>query len=266
MDADGLIWITGASAGIGRAVALELSRRGKKIAVTARRREELASLAAQSASIFSYPGDVTDAAQMSKIVTGIEAERGPIGLAFLNAGVYFLAERENFDAKIIWETFRINVGGTVNCLDPVLNSMQKRGRGHIVLNASLAGYSGIPGSAGYAPSKAALINLAEGLRLTYQKDGVKIQVVNPGFVETAMTAQNDFFDMPFLMPVEAAAKRICDGFEKPNFEITFPYRLAYIFKAARLLPYGLFLPLMHRATNRMRGESAIGKTSLVDEG
>jgi short-subunit dehydrogenase len=255
MVGEGVIWITGASAGIGRAVALELARRGKKIAATARRADELASLAGQSTNIFSYPGDVTDAAQMARLVKEIEAEHGPIGLAFLNAGVYFIAERENFDAKIIWKTFEVNVGGTVNCLEALLKSMLARGRGQIVLNASLGGYAGIPGSAGYAPSKAALINMAEGMRLTYQAKGLQIQVVNPGFVRTAMTAQNDFFEMPFLIPVEAAALRICDGFEKPGFEIAFPSRLAIVFKAARLLPYALFLPLMARATRRVRDKS-----------
>lgn len=252
MQARGVTWVTGASAGIGRAVALELARRGHRVVATARRAEELAKLQRESANIFACPGDVTDALGLKTLISRIEAEQGPIRLAFLNAGAYFIEEREKFDASIIRKTFEMNVGGTVSCLEPLIELMRQRGQGQIAINASLAGYAGLPRSYGYAPSKAALINLAEGLALTYKKDGIRFQIVNPGFVRTAMTAKNDFFKMPFLMSPEEAATRICDGFESSKFEITFPRRLAYIFKAARLLPYCLFLPLLRRATGRVQ--------------
>lgn len=248
---DGAAWVTGASSGIGRAVALELGQRGYTVAATARRTKELEDLAADSERIHSFPGDVTDRADMRRLVTEIEAALGPVALAFLNAGVYFIAERDGFHAETVWRTFEINVGGTVNCLDPVLSAMQSRRRGQIAINSSLAGYGGMEGSAAYGSTKAALIYMAEALKLTYEQAGLSVQIVNPGFVETPMTAQNDF-DMPFIMDAKRAAQIICDGFEKGGFEITFPRRLAYLFKAICLLPYPLYFWQIRHSTERAR--------------
>ena len=248
---DGIAWVTGASSGIGRTVALELGQRGYKVAATARRAAELESLAAESQNIYSFPDDITDRAGMARLVGEIEDLHGQIALAFLNAGVYFITERDRFSADVVWRTFEINVGGTVNCLDPVLAAMERRGKGQIALTSSLAGYGGIEGSAGYGSTKAALIYMAETLKPTYERAGLTIQIVNPGFVHTAMTAQNDF-KMPFVMDADRAAKIICDGFEKGGFEITFPRRLAYLFKAVCLLPYPLYFARMRRWTERAR--------------
>jgi len=246
---DGIAWVTGASSGIGRAVALELAGRGYGVAATSRRANELDSLAADSRTIFSFPGDTTSRAAMAAMVSRVEAAHGPIALAFLNAGVYFVAELRGFSAEVVWRTFETNVGGTVNCLDPVLAAMARRGKGQIALTSSIAGYGGIARSAGYGSSKAALIYMAEALRLTYERSGITIQIVNPGFVSTAMTAQNDF-KMPFIMHADRAAKIICDGFERGAFEILFPRRLAYTFKAMCLLPYALYFPFMARGAKR----------------
>jgi NAD(P)-dependent dehydrogenase (short-subunit alcohol dehydrogenase family) len=248
---DGIAWVTGASSGIGRSVALELGRRGYKVAATARRAAELEDLSAESENILSFPGDITDRSGMSRLIGEIEALQGRIALAFLNAGVYFNAERDKFSADIVSRTFEINVGGTVNCLDPVLAAMGPRGSGQIALNASLAGYGGIEGSLAYGSTKAALIYMAEALKLTYERAGLTIQIVNPGFVHSEMTAQNDF-KMPFIMDADRAAKIICDGFEKGGFEITFPRRLAYLFKLVCLLPYPLYFAQMRRSTERAR--------------
>lgn len=246
---DGVAWVTGASSGIGREVALELARRGFKVAATARRADELQSLASGAKTILAYPGDITDPHSMARLVEEIEDSMGPIALAFLNAGVYFPDERDGFSAKTVWRTFEVNVGGTVNCLDPLIGSMTRRGRGQIAITSSLAGYGGIPGSTGYGATKAALIVMAEALRLTYEECGLTVQIVNPGFVRTPIIGHVDF-DMPFLMEPEKAARVICDGFARAGFEITFPRRLAYAFKFATLLPYPWFFQVMRRATAR----------------
>jgi len=248
---DGIAWVTGASSGIGRAVAIELAQRGYQVAATARRVKELEELATLSPNIHGYPGDVTDKLEMAALAAEIESRIGAVALAFLNAGVYFIKERESFDADTVWRTFGINVSGTVNCLAPVLAAMQRRGKGQLAINASIAGYGGFKGSAAYGSTKAALIYMAESLKLAYEEAGISVQIVNPGFVETEMTAQNDF-EMPFIMKADRAARIICDGFEKGGFEITFPWRLAYLFKAVCLLPYPLYFAQMRRSTRRGR--------------
>ena len=247
---DGVAWITGASAGIGRTLALRLAAEGWRVAATARRADALDVLArASGGRITSYPGDVTDAAAMADIVAAIGSQEGPIALAILNAGVYHPAERERLGAALAWRTIDTNLGGVVRCLDPLLGTMLSRGCGQIALVASLAGYGGIPGSVAYGAGKAAVINMAEALRLTHARDGLTIQVINPGFVRTAMTAPNDY-PMPFMMSAEAAADRIVSGLRRGGFEIAFPRRLAWLAKATGLLPYPLWLAVMERATRR----------------
>jgi NAD(P)-dependent dehydrogenase (short-subunit alcohol dehydrogenase family) len=249
---DGIVWITGASAGIGRAVALRLSGQGYHVAVTARRSADLEALALVAPGrIFAFPCDITDRVGMARTVTAIEATHGPIALALLNAGVYHSEERKGFDVDVVWRTMETNLGGAINGLGPLLEAMLPRGRGQIAMVGSLAGYRGIPGSLAYGASKSALIYIAEALRLTYQPAGLTIQIVNPGFVRTAMTGANDY-DMPLMMEVDQAAKRICDGLARGGFEITFPKRLAWAVKAASLLPHVLFFPVMAWATRRAR--------------
>jgi NAD(P)-dependent dehydrogenase (short-subunit alcohol dehydrogenase family) len=247
--ADGVAWVTGASSGIGRATALELVRRGWTVVATARRQAELDALAAEPASmgrIRAEAGDVTDAARMAAIVDGMASRHGPLALAFLNAGTYF-QDKGDFDAALVMRTFAVNVGGAAHCLEPVLRVMKARGKGQVAVNASVAGYGGLPRSVAYGPSKAALINMCASLRFAMAEAGINVQVVCPGFVGTPLTDQNDF-PMPFLIPAEEAARRICDGFAKAGFEIAFPRRMALLLKALNLLPYRLYFPLVGRAT------------------
>lgn len=245
---DGIAWVTGASSGIGRQVAFELARRGYHVAISARRVDELSALAELvPGKISVWPCDITDRASTEETFRAIEAAHGPVVLAFLNAGTYFPDGSNILDVSRIMATYDINVGGTVNCLGPLVNTMQARGRGQVAINASVAGYGGLPKSIAYGSSKAALINMASALRLTYQAMNLNIQVVCPGFVKTPLTSKNAF-PMPFIVPVEEAAPRICEGFETAGFEITFPRRLSWILKALNMLPYGLYFALMAKAT------------------
>lgn len=242
---DGSAWVTGASAGLGRGVALELARRGFTVFATARRADLLEALAAESAGlpgrIHAAPGDVTDRAGMAALYAEIEAQ-GPVALAVLNAGGGWRDKPGDFGGEGFQRTFAVNVQGVANSVNPVLNAMQARGRGQIAIVGSLIGYGGVPNAYAYGPSKAAAISLAVGLKFLAEPQGVSVQVVNPGYVKTDLTANNRH-PMPFLMERDEACRRICDGLARGGFEIRFPRRLAYIARLAQSLPYPLFFAL-----------------------
>ncbi len=243
---DGVAWVTGASAGIGRAVALELADRGWTVHATARNAETLDALAAERPGrIVPQPGDVSDRARMREIVETMEAQGG-VALAVLNAGVYIPMRAQEFDAEAVEKTFAVNVLGAANGLDPLLKAMIARRSGHVALVASVAGYRGLPRAAAYSATKAALIAMAEALAFDLIDLNVRISVVCPGFVETEATAVNNF-QMPFLMKPGEAAKRIADGLAKPGFEIAFPRRFELILKTIGLLPNRAYFAVMRKA-------------------
>jgi NAD(P)-dependent dehydrogenase (short-subunit alcohol dehydrogenase family) len=252
--ADGVAWVTGASAGIGRGVALELARRGYEVYASARRADELAALVREAEGfqgrIVAAPGDVTDREAMARLVAEIESQR-PIALAFLNAGGNFQDAAGDFGGEGFARTFALNVQGVVNGLNPVFNAMRARKMGQIAITGSVAGYGGLPNSGAYAPSKAAIISLAVGAKFRADRHNVTMQIVNPGYVKTPLTADNTF-PMPFLMECEEACRRICDGFERAGFEIRFPRRLAWILRAVNLLPYAAYFALFKLAAPRGR--------------
>ncbi|MEJ1158729.1 SDR family NAD(P)-dependent oxidoreductase [Prosthecomicrobium sp. N25] len=247
--ADGIAWVTGASSGIGRAVALTLARDGFRVAASARGAEALAELAAEAASaglsVEPFPLDVTDPTAAAAVVARIEAEAGPIALAVLNAGIYLPVSGDTLDPEAFRTSFRVNLEGTVNTLAPVLARMRERGQGQIAIVSSVAGYRGLPTSAAYGATKAGLINMAESLKFDCDRMGVKLQVVNPGFVDTPATRRNEF-PMPALMPVDTAAERLVLGLASASFEITFPRRFTWWLKLGRILPYRAYFALASR--------------------
>ena len=242
-----LVWITGASSGIGRALALHLARLGNRVAVSARGKAELSALAEEaestSGSIHAYPLDITNAEHCAAVVQAITADLGAIELAVLNAGTHHPVEAEAFKAAELKALVDINLVGTGNCLEPLLQQMIPAKRGHIAIVASIAGYRGLPTSAYYGATKAAQINVAEALKFDLDRSSIKLQLVNPGFVKTPLTDKNAF-SMPFLIDVETAAARMAKGFESTSFEITFPRRFTYLLKLLRILPYRLYFPLV----------------------
>lgn len=260
---EGAAWVTGASSGIGKALALELARRGYTVYATARSRGPLDRLADETAGlagqIIAAEGDVTDAARMAEIAAMIEAGNGLV-LAVFNAGVYIPVRGEALVREDFDKTFAVNLSGVVNGLVPALMSMNRRGRGQAVIVSSVTGYGGMPTSAAYGATKAALINMAESLKFDLDKTGVTIQVVNPGFVDTPATADNAF-TMPALLKPEEAAKAIAEGIENAGFEITFPKRFTYALKVLNLLPYSLYFALMNAGTGWKKRPLRREKTS-----
>lgn len=241
-----IAWITGAGKGIGRAVALRLAADGWTVCISARTREDLDSLKDEtSGSVHVFPLDVTEAQDVETCIEAIEDTVGPINLAILNAGSHKPESLQDFSVETTRRLVEVNLMGVVNGLAPVLARFRERKAGHVAVVASLAGYRGLPTAAAYGASKAALINLCEALKPEIEAAGLRISLVNPGFIETPLTDRNDF-PMPFLMPVDEAARAICKGLEKNRFEISMPWRFAVIMKLLRLLPDGLFFALTRR--------------------
>lgn len=247
----GAVWITGASSGIGRALALELAKRGRTVAASARRREELERLAAEAppGRIAPFPVDVSDAAAMARVATAIEAAIGPLDLAVFNAGTHDPVAVDAFDPARFRRLMDINYMGAVNGIAAVVRGFIARRSGHVAVVSSVAGYRGLPQAAAYGPTKAALINLCEALKPDLDRHNVRISVINPGFIRTPLTDRNDF-PMPFLMEADEAARRIVAGLDAGTFEITFPRRFTFMLKLARLLPYPLYFSLVKRQTGR----------------
>jgi short-subunit dehydrogenase len=246
-----LVWITGASYGLGRTVALQLAARGDRVAVSARSLDKLQALAAEAPAgrILPYALDVTDRQSVADCVARIEAEQGPIDIALLNAGTHEPVSAGDFSVAKVRTLVELNLMGTANCLEPLLAGFRARGRGHIAIVASVAGYRGLPTSAAYGATKAGLINMAESLKPECDRLGVKLQIVNPGFVRTPLTDKNPF-PMPFLMEPEDAARALIRGLDGNSFEISFPKRFTCLLKILRCLPYAVYFPMIRRATRQ----------------
>ncbi|NKL98589.1 MULTISPECIES: SDR family NAD(P)-dependent oxidoreductase [Rhizobium] len=247
----GIVWISGASSGIGRALALRLAGEGYKVAVTARSHEKLVELQAEanglSGSIIVLDGDVTNAEDMEHVIASIEYEHGTLAMAILNAGVNLPVHAEDLKRANFEKSFAVNLSGVVNCLLPAIRHMKAKGQGQIAIVSSVTGYGGLPTGAAYGATKAALINMAESLKFDLDKMGIRIQLVSPGFVDTPATRKNAF-PMPALVSVEEAAREIAAGLKSQAFEITFPKRFTAMLKLARLLPYSVYFTLVNRVT------------------
>lgn len=239
MGLDGkVVWITGASSGIGAGVARELASRGARVVVTARSAGALDELAASHPGIEARRGDITDAEGIAAVVGEIIAAHGRIDVALLNAGTYRPVLPEDFSAELFRPHVEVNIMGTVNCIEAVLPDMRRRGGGRIAVVASVTGFAALPMASAYGASKAFLISMADSLRadLAGERSGVQVTVVAPGFVTTGLTEQNDF-EMPFVIEVDEAARIIADGLEAGDAEIAFPRRMSFAMKLiGRWLP------------------------------
>ena len=250
-----IVWITGASSGLGRALALRFARAGGTVVASARNEEALRELSGEAGelpgSILPLPLDVTDASAFAEAAEKIESDHGPIGQLVLNAGTHIPVDARDFRAEAFRKLLDINVMGVVNGLEAVLPRMRRRGAGRVAVVASLSGYRGLPSASAYGLTKAGLINMCEALRPELALDGVTLQVVNPGFVKTPLTDKNEF-SMPFLMELEDAAEAFYRGLQSDRFEVVFPRRFAYILKVMQRLPYALYFPLMRRIARDIR--------------
>jgi len=244
MDLSGKVaWVVGGSSGIGAALARELQSRGAKVAISARREDELAEVAA--GTMLAVTADVTDAASLMAAASHIRDELGPIDLVVLSAAYWKQMSASDWDTEIFNRHVQVNLVGMSNAIAAVLPQMLARRSGVIAGIASVAGYRGLAGSEAYGATKAAQINLLEALRIHVAGSGVRVTTICPGFVRTDATAGNTF-PMPFIIEADTAGRAICDGLERDRTEIVFPVPMAILMKAARLVPAGLWSALWSR--------------------
>ena len=243
------IWITGASSGIGKAVAEKFASEGWIVAASARRQEILNKMA-ENQNIFAYPLDVTQKENVTKTFNKIIEDFKNVDICLFCSGTYDpkLEQEINIEQnKFVMET---NYFGVLNCIKAVETYFKNKKSGQISIVSSVAAYRGLPNSSGYGPSKAALTNLTESIYFDFKKHNVKISLVSPGFIKTPLTDKNEF-PMPFIRSPEFAADKIFQGLTKKNiFEIHFPLGLTLTLKFLRILPYKLYLFLIDKFVKR----------------
>jgi NAD(P)-dependent dehydrogenase (short-subunit alcohol dehydrogenase family) len=217
------VWLIGASSGIGRAVAERLYRQGAHVVVSARSAQVLDEFADGHPGALAIPLDVTDRRGLDAAARQIVQRHSRLDLALYCAGTYKAMRATDFDLDQMLRHNRVNYVGALHMLGTVLPIMLAQRSGHISLVASAAGYRGLPNALAYGPTKAALINLAQTLYLDLEPLGIGVSMVNPGFVETTLTAGNRF-RMPALITPQRAAQELLAGWASGRFEIHFPKR------------------------------------------
>ena len=242
-----IVWIIGASSGIGYELALELAARGATLALSARRKEELDTLKERLGERhIVYPLDITDTQLTLRTAKAIHAANGRIDRVIVMSAAYTPMHLDSLDLLVTRHMVEVNIVGPFNVVHAVLPLLKEQKKAQIALCGSVSGYVGLLGGQPYSATKAAVINLAESLYAECPKQ-IDVKLINPGFVRTALTDKNNFF-MPMIITAEVAAKAISTGLLLKPFEIHFPKKFTLLLKFLELLPY----PLKFFITRRMK--------------
>jgi short-subunit dehydrogenase len=247
--ADQVAVVTGASSGIGWALCKELAGRGCKVGLLARRPEQLEQLAKEieqaGGTAALAPADVSNRQQTLEAIHSLSGKLGPVDLLVANAGVGAPTLVDPINIGDVEKMIRINLLGTIYCIEAVLPEMLKRGKGHLAAVSSMASYKGLPGESAYCASKAALNVYMEGLRIQLRGRGIAVTTLCPGFVKTPMTAVNEFH-MPFVMEADVAARRIAGALQRKVKVYNFPKRMSVLMKLTALLPDWIIARAMNK--------------------
>jgi len=244
------IWITGASTGIGKALALKFAHEGWQVAASARRENLLQDLNKNNPNIHAFPLDVKDEIKSQKIFQDIINKFQTLDICVFCTGIHDPESEKKLNAEKIREIMETNFFGTVNCIMAVNAYFRERKNGHISIVSSVAGYRGFPAASGYCASKAALTSLAESLFFDFKRYNVRISLVSPGFIKTPLTDKNKF-PMPMIKSPEYAAEKMFIGLTKKNtFEIHFPKTFTIIVKLLKIMPNWLFFFLVGKGIKR----------------
>ena len=237
------VWIVGASSGIGLALAQKMADLGALVAVSARKQQPLTEFCQQYPHCLALPLDVNHAEQWQNSYQTLKNQWQTLDWLIVCAADYQPMRAWELSASRMSQMMATNYGGALIGIETVLPDMLAHGKGGLAMTASVAGYMGLPKSLSYGPTKAALINLCESLYLDLHPKGLSVSVINPGFIETPLTAQNDF-KMPAIISPQQAAEAIVAGLSAGDFEIDFPKRFTTWMKLIKRLPYRLKMTLL----------------------
>ena len=240
------VFITGASSGLGRGLALHYARSGATVHAAARRKAELEKLAQEAPDIVPVVVDVADTDALVAAIRAAEAASGgALDLVIANAGIGSPTNARKMDWRVVKQIFDVNVTSAAVTIAAALPAMVERNAGHVCAVASLAAFNGMPGNATYCASKAAIHTFMESVRVDLRKTSVRATTIYPGFVKTEMTARNKF-PMPFLMELDDAVRVMTRGLDRGDATIAYPLPMAALVKTLGALPRAVYEPLVGR--------------------
>ena len=246
-----VIWITGASSGIGKALAIKFAEKGWIVAESARRENLLKELQNINQNIYPYPLDVTDIEKCKLTAKSIIDNLNGIDICVFGTGMHDPKSEKQFNLNKIREIMEVNYFGTMNSINSIYDYFYEKKNGQISIISSVAGYRGLPAAGAYCASKAALTSFTESLNFEMKMKNVRVSLISPGFIKTPMTDQNDF-PMPMIKSPEFAANEIYKGLtEKKGFEIHFPKAFTFIMKFLQILPNGLYFKLVSKGMKKI---------------
>ena len=250
--ADKVIWITGASSGIGKALAIKFAKEGWKVAISARRENLLNEIAKTYNDIFPYPLDVTDSKKCELVFNSIKEKFKNVDISVFSTGIHDPKSEKSLDLNKVRQIMEVNFFGTINSVNAVYKYYKERKSGQISIVSSVAGYRGLPAGGAYCASKSALTSFTESLNFDMKRKNVRVSLISPGFIKTPMTDQNDF-PMPMIKTPEFAAEEIYNGLVKKNaFEIHFPKSFTFIMKILQILPNWAYFKLVEKGMKRIK--------------
>jgi len=246
-----VIWITGASSGIGRSLALKFANEGWVVAASARREDLLKELNSVNQNIHSFPLDVTNIDQCKTVFKSIIEKFKDVEISVFGTGIHDPRSEKSFNLEKIREITEVNYFGTLNCINAVYDYYKNKESGQISIVSSVAGYRGLPAAGAYCASKSALSSFAESLYFEMKRRNVRVSLVCPGFIKTPMTDKNDF-PMPMIKSPEFAADQMYTGLiKKTGFEIHFPKAFTFLMKFLKILPNSIYFKIVEKGMKKI---------------
>ena len=245
------IWITGASSGIGKALAIKFAQEGWKVAISARRENLLKEISKNQNNIDYFPLDVTDIEKCKTVFNDVKKKLGDVNISVFCTGIHDPKSEKKLNLEKVRKIMEVNFFGAVNSINAVYDYYKDKKSGQISIVSSVAGYRGLPAAGAYCASKSALSSFAESLYFDFKRDNVRISLVSPGFIKTPMTDQNDF-PMPMIKSPEFAAEQMFKGLTRSrSFEIHFPKTFTSLMKVLKVIPNGLYFKIVEKGMKKI---------------